>query len=97
MNLNQREAYLKKKGEQARLIRTLYVPPPKGTRKNALALKELSMSYHAKPRKEAEQEITNRIHLISKEGKTSERYSPDTDPYKGEFAPRKIYEEGHDW
>jgi len=97
VNLNQREAYIKKKGEQARVMKSLYVSPPRGTRKNALALKELSMSYHAKPRKEAEQEIANRIHLISKEGKTPERYSPDTDPYKGEFAPRKTYEEGHDW
>lgn len=97
VNLNQREAYIKKKGEQARVMKSLNVSPPKGTRKNALALKELSMSYHAKPRKEAEQEIANRIHLISKEGKAPERYSPDTDPYKSEFAPRKKYEEGHDW
>lgn len=97
VNLNQREAYLKKKGEQARVMKSLYVPPPKGTRKNTLALKELSMSYHARLRKEVEQEIANRIHLISGEGKTPEQYSPDTDPYKDEFAPKKAYKEGYDW
>jgi type IV secretory system conjugative DNA transfer VirD4/TraG family protein/uncharacterized protein DUF87 len=97
VNLNQREAYIKKKGEQARVMKSLYVSPPKGTRKNALALKELSMSYHARPRKEVEQEIANRIHLISGEGETPKRYNPDNDPYKGEFAPRESYEEAHDW
>jgi hypothetical protein len=97
VNLNQREAYIKKKGEQARVMKSKYVPPPRGTRKNASALKELSMSYHARPRKEVEQEIANRIHPISRRGETPKRYSPKSDPHNGQYAPTEAYEEDYEW
>ena len=97
VNLNQREAYIKKKGEQVRVMKSLYVPPPGGSRRNASALKELSMSCHARSRKEVEQEIADRIHLISREGETPRRYSPESDPHKGQYAPKEAYEEGYEW
>ena len=97
VNLNQREAIIKKKGEKARLMRTLFVSPPGSARKKILALKERSFSYHAISRKEAEHEIAERTHLISGEEESTGCYNPDTDPYKDKFAPKQNYKEGYDW
>ena len=57
MDLNQREGYLKIKGQRPRLIRTAYVPAPEGTREAVQTLKELSLSHYARTRHEVEQEI----------------------------------------
>jgi hypothetical protein len=94
VNLNQREAYLKKKGEIARVIKSLFVSPAKGSHEDVSILKKLSMSYHARLRNEVEKEITNNTRLISNGGKVSNKIK---DPYKGAFAPDESYEEGHDW
>jgi hypothetical protein len=97
VNLNQREAFIKKKGEQARLMKTLFVSPPRGTRDKILALKELSLSYHATLRMEAENKIAERTQLISGEGESTGSYNPDTDPYKDKFAFKQNNKEDYDW
>jgi len=97
VDLKLREAYFKKKGERARMMKTFYVPPSKGTEKTTEAIKELSMSYHARPWKDVEQEIANRTRFISGEGSLPEQKSAKSDPYKGKFAPQGKYEEGHEW
>jgi hypothetical protein len=97
VNLNQREAFIKKKGEQARLMKTLFVPPLRGSHKKIITLKEHSFYCHAITRKEAEFEIAERTHLISEEGKSSWSFNPDTDPYKDKFAVKQNHKDGYDW
>jgi hypothetical protein len=97
VNLRQREAYYKKKGEPARLMNTNYVPPVKASHKKVKALIELSMSCHAISRKEVEQEITNRIDHICERDRRSMKESLKKDPDDGKFAPEEKYEEYKEW
>jgi type IV secretory pathway TraG/TraD family ATPase VirD4 len=97
VDLNPREAYLKIKGQRPRLIKTCYVPPSKGTLEAIETLKELSMSYHARPRHEVEREIANRIRSIYGRGEMPGDYNPENDSHKSSFAPVGTYEEGDDW
>jgi len=97
VNLSQREAFIKKKGEQARLMRSLFVSQKTGTRSTVLSLKERSFSYHAISRKEAEREIRERAHHISGIEESTGSYNPDNDPYKNKFFPKENNKEGYDW
>jgi hypothetical protein len=97
VNLNQREAFIKKKGEQARLMRSLFVSQPTGAQSTVLSLKECSFSYHAISRNKAEREIRERTHQISGIGESTGSYNPDNDPYKDKFTPQDNQKEGYDW
>jgi len=65
--------------------------------KKVEALIELSMSHHARTRKEVEQEIASRIDHIcerdSRPGQQSLKYDRDA----GKFAPMDTYEEFKEW
>jgi hypothetical protein len=97
VNLKQREAYFKKKGEPARLMKTIYVPPVNASHKDIEALIELSMSCHARSRREVELEIENRkSHSINNSCKV-EIQSLNSDPDAGKFAPEGNIEEFKEW
>jgi hypothetical protein len=96
-NLRQREAYFKKKGEPARLIKTVYVSPPKCSYDDLMALKKLSMSIHARRRIEVEKEIANRTDQISRRSEVPEGYHKNPDPNEGKFAPSGKFKEFKEW
>jgi hypothetical protein len=91
VNLKPREAYIKKKGEPARIMKTAYVPRPKTNPKAVAFLKELSMSNWGRLRQDVEKDIAKRTSAIY-----GQKASTPTDPYKGRFAPLGAYEEGFD-
>jgi hypothetical protein len=97
VNLRQREAFFKKKGEPARLMNTVFVPSVNVSHKNVKALIELSMSCHARSRKEVEQEIISRISHICQRDRRSGQQSLKNDPDDGKFAPDEKYEEYKEW
>ena len=97
VNLRQREAYFKKKGEPARLMNTIYVPPVNVSHKNVKALIEFSMSRYARSKKEVEQEIANRIDHICNRDRRSGQQRLENDPDDGKFAPKEKYEEFQEW
>ena len=97
VNLKQRRAFFKKKGEPARLMTTHYVTPSKVSQKDVQEFITRSMSFHARPREEVEQEISNRIyHLKELEGSPCKQ-SLEKDFDDETFAPDEKYEEFEEW
>jgi hypothetical protein len=92
VDLNTREAYVKKKGEPPRILKTVFVSPLPDTAVTE-TIKHLSFSQCARPRQEAEQEIRERTRMIcpDKGVQTSGNALPD--PYEGRFAPQGEFEE----
>ena len=97
VNLRQREAYYKKKGEPARLMNTIYVPPVNASHKNLEALRELSMSHHASPIMEVEKEIASRMDHICQRQSSPYQQSMKNDRDTGKFAPKHSFEEFKEW
>lgn len=97
INLRQREAFFKKKGEPLRLMKTIYMPSVNATNKKIKELTDLSMSCHARPRKEVEREIAYRVDHICKSEETSRQQSLRNLPDDNKFAPEAAYEEFKEW
>ena len=97
VNLKQRRAFFKKKGEPARLMTTPYVTPSKVSQKDVQEFITRSMSFHARPREEVEQEISNRIFHLKKPEGSPWKQSLEKDFDDETFAPDKKYEEFEEW
>jgi hypothetical protein len=97
VNLKQREAFFKKKGEPARLMTTTFVPPVNVAQKDVQELITRSMACHARARKEVEHEITNRIGHMGAREKRFGQQSLRNDPDDRKFAPEEQYEEFQEW
>lgn len=86
------EAYLKRKGERPRLMKSVYVPNPKASPEAIELIKQASLSNYARPRDEVEAEIRDRIRGIHLEQEVDQRVV-GTRP---QFAPGGRFEEGFD-
>lgn len=97
VDLPAREAFLKKKGEPPRRIRTFYVPRSRADNEAVASIKALSLARVGRRKDKVEKEIADR--LLAVHEKTGEPVKVDikTDPYAGRFAPHKPYKEGDDW
>jgi len=93
INLQQRQAFFKKKGEPARLMTTPFVSPVKVSHEDVQLLIELSMSHHARPRNEVEQEIRNRSSHAREEERGFLQLNLKNDPDDNQFAPEEQYKE----
>jgi len=97
IDLKVREAYLKRKGERARIMKTVFVPDPKGSSEAVENVKYLSFSRYGRLRPQVEKEIIKRAGVISG---TGQRVTPKTiqsDPHKARFAPQGQFEEADEW
>jgi len=91
------EAYLKKKGERPRLMKTIIVSKPEATAKAVEIVKTLSFSLHGRQRQEVEEELARRAKIIYSIGQTEKVGSSQSDSYTGQFAPEGEVEEAHAW
>ena len=71
--------------------------PPPIPKKKVEALIQLSMSHHARPKKEVEQEIASRIDHICERHNRLEPQSLENDRDAGKFAPMETFEEFKEW
>jgi type IV secretory pathway VirB4 component len=91
------EAYLKKKGERPRLMKTVFVSKPEATAKAVEIVKTLSFSLYGRQRQEVEEELARRAKIIYSIGQNDSVGDPQPDSYAGQFAPQGEIEEAYEW
>ncbi len=87
------QAYLKRKGERPRLLRTTYVPPLRGDEETIDILRDLSLSNFARPRREVEDEISRRRNLLYPTERSLRKVTPEV-RVRPRFAFQGEMEEG---
>ena len=97
VNLKQRQAFFKKKGEPARLITTTFVPPVNVAQKDVQELITRSMACHARTRNEVEHEILNPSSHALEGERGALQQNLKNDPDDNKFAPEEQYEEFKEW
>lgn len=91
------EAYIKKKGDRPRLMKTFHVPCSKGTAEAVENLRNLSLAAHGQLRSKVEAEIAERAAMIASQTKVQTTAARENDPYEGRFAPAGQFAEGDEW
>lgn len=90
IDLKMRQAFLKRKGDRPRILKTPHVADTQTSMEAIQQIKDASFSNYTRPTKEVEIEIQKRTGAFNKVN------SLETDGFESKFAPQKDFNEGLD-